>query len=179
MDGVTVTDWMYDTDARSSGVFNPPLMTGDYAQDIPPSVAGTWLNSSFGSQGLLLNVSPDGVAVSFNTFDPAGDPIWFTGLLRTAQERFVAEGPLYSVDGGLFAGTSSATQVPWGNMRIEYIRCGVLRVSWQAIDSSSYPSGDVEMGQLTSMGAYGGCDVESLKKGVSADLTTIMVSPPV
>lgn len=165
----------YDTDASWSGYYFEPDYGASTARSIPPSVGGTWYAPAFPTQGLLLTLSRPGLVVSWNTYDAQGAPIWLTGLTTPiASPNYTNRGQLFSTRGGVFAGAPATppAQPAWGEIEIEYLACGRLRVKWQPIDTQAYRSGETEMHQLTSMGAHGGCSIQELA-GSAYELTIV------
>jgi hypothetical protein len=135
----------------------------------PPSIAGTWNSPGNAGQGVHLSFSPvpvsgsngvafhdDGLVVVWATYTPEGEQMWLTGAGRLGQPSqtnsgYVTTIPLYSTDGGTFPGRTgaAATAALWGSVDIEYVGCGEVRFSWAAQDAIAFPTGSMDLSQLT------------------------------
>jgi hypothetical protein len=159
----------------------------------PPSIAGTWNNPANAGQGVHISFSPvpigdfqgfpasaDGLVVVWATYAPDGEPLWLTGAGRLGRQSetnsgYVTTVELFSTDGGTFPGRAgpSATATAWGSVDIEYLRCGEIRFSWAARDSNAFPTGSMDLSQLTHTSASP-CDLERFEYQRSRNVEIIV-----
>lgn len=141
----------------SEAIIDAPARLG-----IPPSVAGTWFNPAHADQGLLINVTQNAeAAVSWNTYDAAGNQTWLSGIASIDATDTHLAIALTDTRTGRFAGTPASpdTARAWGAMDIEYLGCGELQATWTPESGTGLQAGTGPLMQLT--GAYGqACDLE-------------------
>jgi hypothetical protein len=132
---------------------------------IPPSVAGPWHDPANPGQGLYLTWTAKGIVATWTTYGADGKPRWLVGLedaRRGGDSNYVRRFRLSSMEEGRFAGASerrAPVAAVWGELEIEYLGCGRLRVAWLANDAVAFPPGNVEMRQFVQDATHY-CDFE-------------------
>lgn len=89
----------------------------------------------------------------------------------TGDPNLVVADLYVTENGTLAAANGRPTSTLWGRVTIDYLACGRMRFSWDAVDDQSVPAGSTEMVQLT--GTNDTCAVDPAKPTMNA----IIVQP--
>ena len=100
--------------------------------------------------------------MSLDTYDVQGRPAWYSGAARAGNAGDLTIVPLLDTVAGVFMGTSPAPvdARAWGDIEIDWLKCGMLRATWRPEPHTALPAGQAEFRQLTgTLGAE--CNLEA------------------
>lgn len=115
-------------------------------------ISGSWYDPAQSGHGLMIEVIDRGRAiVTWYTFDPAGNPMWLSGLGQVDGAKLRAD--VSTLSGGRFPPLfdPAATQAAaWGEVEIEFSGCDAGTLRWSPT-ATGFSAGSMPLARLSAI----------------------------